>query len=92
MVGVDYLGYMAVPDQREDGVNPEEFGSARVDAAALLDADLGDVDWFVPPAGAVLRTLDVPSGKLAAMALETLMILLLCWCPAPPAPKRTFHS
>lgn len=69
MVGVDYLGYMAVPDQREDGVNPEEFGSARVDAAALLDADLGDVDWFVPPAGAVLRTLDVPSGKLAAMAL-----------------------
>ncbi|WP_307306475.1 alpha/beta fold hydrolase [Pseudarthrobacter enclensis] len=60
---------MAVPDQREDGVNPEEFGSARVDAAALLDADLGDVDWFVPPAGAVLRTLDVPSGKLAAMAL-----------------------
>lgn len=60
---------MAVPDQREYGVNPEEFGSARVDDAALLDAGLGDVDWFVPPAGSVRRTLDVPSGKLAAMTL-----------------------
>jgi len=66
---LDYVGTMADPDQREYGVNPEEFGSALVDAAALLDAQLGDVDWFLPPAGAAHRTIDVPSGKLAAMTL-----------------------
>lgn len=64
-----YLGTMSEPGQREYGVDPEEFGSARVDAAALLDAELGDVDWSVPPPGSVHFTLDVPSGKLAAMAL-----------------------
>lgn len=66
---VDYVGIMAEPDQKKSGVTPDEFGSARVDAAALLDAELGDVDWFVPPPGAVHRTIDVPSGKLAAMGL-----------------------
>lgn len=60
---------MAEPGRKEYGVDPEEFGSARVDAAALLDAELGDVDWSVPPAGAALFAIDVPSGKLAAMAL-----------------------
>ncbi|MBT2568870.1 alpha/beta hydrolase [Arthrobacter sp. ISL-85] len=60
---------MAEPGRKEYGVDPEEFGSARVDAAALLDAELGDVDWSVPPAGAALFAIEVPSGKLAAMAL-----------------------
>jgi len=40
-----------------------------VDAATSLDAELGDVDWFVPPPGAAQLTLEVPSGRLAAMAL-----------------------
>ena len=60
---------MAEPDRKEYGVDPEEFGSALVDAAALLDAELGDVDWSVPPPGSVHVAIDVPSGKLAAMAL-----------------------
>ncbi|NUT70977.1 alpha/beta fold hydrolase [Pseudarthrobacter sp. C4D7] len=60
---------MAEPGRKEYGVDPEEFGSARVDAAALLDAGLGDVDWSVPPPGAVRFGIDVPSGTLAAMAL-----------------------
>ncbi|MDQ0800984.1 alpha/beta hydrolase [Arthrobacter sp. SLBN-112] len=60
---------MAEPNEGGYGVNPEEFDSARVDAAALLDAELGDVDWLVPPPGAVHRSIDVPSGKLAAMTL-----------------------
>jgi pimeloyl-ACP methyl ester carboxylesterase len=60
---------MAEPDRKEYGVDPEEFGSALVDAAALLDAELGDVDWSVPPPGSVHVPIDVPSGKLAAMAL-----------------------
>ena len=69
---MDYVGTMADPDQAEYGVNPDEFGSALVDAAALLDAHLGDVDWFLPPPGAAHRTIDVPSGKLAAMSLGNL--------------------
>ncbi|UTT68015.1 alpha/beta hydrolase [Arthrobacter sp. DNA4] len=60
---------MPEPDQEDCGVNLDEFGSARVDAAARLDAELGDVDWFVPPPGAVHCSIDVPSGQLAAMAL-----------------------
>ncbi|MDQ0731986.1 alpha/beta fold hydrolase [Arthrobacter sp. B1I2] len=60
---------MAEPGRKEQGVDPEEFGSARVDAAALLDAGLGDVDWSVPPPGAVRFSINVPSGRLAAMAL-----------------------
>ncbi|MDQ0144228.1 alpha/beta fold hydrolase [Pseudarthrobacter niigatensis] len=60
---------MAEPGRKEYGVDPEEFRSAQVDAAALLDAGLGDVDWSVPPPGVVRFTIDVPSGKLAAMAL-----------------------
>ncbi|GGI00211.1 alpha/beta fold hydrolase [Arthrobacter liuii] len=60
---------MAETGRKEYGVDPEDFGSARMDAAALLDAELGDVDWSVPPPGAVHFTIDAPSGKLAAMAL-----------------------
>ena len=60
---------MAEPDRKEYGVDPEEFGSALVDAAALLDAELGDVDWSVPPPGSVHFAIDVPSGRLAALAL-----------------------
>ncbi|UUL75174.1 alpha/beta hydrolase [Pseudarthrobacter sp. Fe7] len=60
---------MAEPGRSEHGVDPEEFGSARVDAAALLDADLGDVDWSIPPPGSEQFTINVPSGSLAAMAL-----------------------
>lgn len=60
---------MAEPDRKEYGVDPEEFGSALVDAAALLDAELGDVDWSVPPPGSVRFAIDVPSGRLAALAL-----------------------
>ncbi|KRE82843.1 alpha/beta hydrolase [Arthrobacter sp. Soil764] len=40
-----------------------------MDAAALLDAELGDVDWSVPPPGSVRFAIDVPSGRLAALAL-----------------------
>lgn len=60
---------MAEPDRKEYGVDPEEFGSALVDAAALLDAELGDIDWSVPPPGSVHFAIDVPSGRLAALAL-----------------------
>src|SRR6478672_10625684 len=60
---------MAMPGRSGDGGDPGDLGRARVDAAALLDAGLGDVDWSVPPPGAVRFTIDVPSGKLAAMAL-----------------------
>ena len=60
---------MAVPDQEQYGIDPEDFGSARVDAAALQDAELGDVDWSVPPPGSVRRRIPVPSGHLAALTL-----------------------
>lgn len=60
---------MAAQDQESYGVDPGEFGSARVDAAALLDAELGDVDWSVPPVGSVAMRLPVPSGHLAALAM-----------------------
>ncbi|HSU46660.1 MAG TPA: alpha/beta hydrolase [Arthrobacter sp.] len=60
---------MAEPGRKEHGVDPGEFGSARVDAAALLDAGLGDVDWSVAPPGSVRFGIDVPSGRLSAMAL-----------------------
>ncbi|HJV99666.1 MAG TPA: alpha/beta hydrolase [Arthrobacter sp.] len=60
---------MAAQDQEPFGTSPEEFGSSRGDAAALLDAALGDVDWATPPAGAVVMRIPVPSGHLAALAL-----------------------
>lgn len=60
---------MAAQDQEPFGTSPEEFGSSRRDAAALLDAALGDVDWATPPAGAVVMRIPVPSGHLAALAL-----------------------
>lgn len=60
---------MAGQDQEQYGVDPEEFGSARVDAAALLDAGLVDFDWSVPPSGSARRTIKAPSGNLAALTL-----------------------
>ena len=81
---------MPEPGQREFGVDPEEFGSARVDAAALLDAELGDVDWSVPPPGSAQFTLEVPSGKLAAMALGNPVIRASSWCRVPQVRRRIF--
>ncbi|TQJ41166.1 pimeloyl-ACP methyl ester carboxylesterase [Arthrobacter sp. SLBN-112] len=81
---------MAEPDRKEYGVDPEEFGSALVDAAALLDAELGDVDWSVPPAGSVRFAIDVPSGRLAALALgnpESPCVLLV---PGATGSKEDF--
>ncbi|MBX7444532.1 MULTISPECIES: alpha/beta fold hydrolase [unclassified Arthrobacter] len=60
---------MLEPEPRDYGINPEEFGSARVDAAALLDAELGDVDWSVLPPGSVRCSITAPSGTLAGLAL-----------------------
>jgi len=60
---------MADPDKGQEGVDPGEFGSARVDAAALRDAELGDVDWSIPPKGSVRRIIKVPSGSLAALTM-----------------------
>ncbi|WP_285246230.1 alpha/beta hydrolase [Pseudarthrobacter sp. efr-133-R2A-89] len=60
---------MAMPGRSGDGEDPGVLGRARMDAAALLDAGLGDVDWAVPPPGSVGFTIDVPSGQLAAVAL-----------------------
>jgi pimeloyl-ACP methyl ester carboxylesterase len=60
---------MAGQDQEQSGVDPEDFGSARVDAAALLDSGLVDVDWSVPPLGSARRTIKAPSGNLAALTL-----------------------
>jgi pimeloyl-ACP methyl ester carboxylesterase len=60
---------MAAQDQEPYGTSPEESGFARGDAAALLDAGLGDVDWAMPPAGAVIMSIPVPSGHLAALAM-----------------------
>lgn len=60
---------MLEPEPRDYGIDPEEFGSARVDAAALLDAELGDVDWSVLPPGSVRCGISVPSGTLAGLAL-----------------------
>ncbi|MFP5312248.1 MAG: alpha/beta fold hydrolase, partial [Actinomycetes bacterium] len=81
---------MAEPDQQGYGVNPEEFGSARVDAAALLDAGLGDVDWFLPPAGAVHSFIDVPSGRLAAMALGNPLDPAVVLVPGATGSKEDF--
>ncbi|MFJ6078344.1 alpha/beta fold hydrolase [Pseudarthrobacter sp. NPDC092419] len=60
---------MADTDTEQSGVHPEEFGSAQVDAAALRDAELGDIDWSIPPEGSVRSSIQVPSGSLAALAL-----------------------
>ncbi|QCO98730.1 alpha/beta hydrolase [Arthrobacter sp. 24S4-2] len=60
---------MAAQDQEPYGTSPEESGFARGDAAALLDAGLGDVDWSMLPAGAVIMSIPVPSGHLAALAM-----------------------
>ncbi len=60
---------MAAQDQEPYGTSPEESGFACGDAAALLDAGLGDVDWAMPPAGAVIMSIPVPSGQLAALAM-----------------------
>ena len=55
--------------QEPSGVDPEGNGSARVDTAALRDAQLGDIDWTIPPAGSVTMRIPVPSGQLAALAM-----------------------
>jgi hypothetical protein len=47
---------------------PEGFGSA-VDEAALRDAALPDIDWTIPPAGAVASTFPAPSGELRMLSL-----------------------
>lgn len=60
---------MADTGKGQSGVDPGEFGSAQVDAAALMDAKLGDIDWSVPPEGSVRCSIRVPSGSLAALAL-----------------------
>ena len=60
---------MGAKDQAPPGVSPEDFGSARVDAAALLDAELGDVDWASPPAGSRAMRIQAPSGHLAAWVM-----------------------
>ncbi|MGX5717155.1 alpha/beta fold hydrolase [Arthrobacter sp. MAHUQ-56] len=60
---------MLEPEPRDYGIDPEEFGSARVDAAALLDAELGDVDWSILPPGSVRSGITVPSGTLAGLSL-----------------------
>ena len=60
---------MGAQDQPPLGVSPDEFGSARVDEAALLDAGLGDVDWASPPPGSRPMRLRVPSGHVAAWAM-----------------------
>ncbi|HET8877845.1 MAG TPA: alpha/beta hydrolase [Arthrobacter sp.] len=49
--------------------DPEVFGSGLVDEAARLDAALPDVDWTVPPAGAVRGRFQAPSGELATLAM-----------------------
>ena len=48
---------------------PELFGSGLVDEAARLDAALPDVDWSVPPSGAVRGRFQAPSGALATLAM-----------------------
>jgi pimeloyl-ACP methyl ester carboxylesterase len=60
---------MGAQDQPPLGVSPEEFGSARVDGAALLDAGLGDVDWAGPPPGSRPLRIGAPSGHLAAWVM-----------------------
>src|SRR6476661_2469431 len=49
--------------------DPEVFGSGLVDEAARLDAALPDVDWTVPPAGAVRGRFQAPSGELATLSM-----------------------
>ena len=60
---------MGAKDQAPLGVSPEDFGSARVDAAALLDAGLGDIDWASPPPGSRAMRIQAPSGHLAAWVM-----------------------
>lgn len=49
--------------------DPGVFGSGLVDEAARLDAALPDVDWFVPPPGAVRGEFQAPSGALATLSM-----------------------
>ena len=49
--------------------DPEVFGSGLIDEAARLDAGLADVDWFVPPSGAVRGEFQAPSGALATLSM-----------------------
>ena len=60
---------MGAQDQPPLGVSPDEFGSARVDEAALLDAGLGGVDWASPPPGSKPMRIRAPSGHLAACVM-----------------------
>ncbi|HEU4666516.1 MAG TPA: alpha/beta hydrolase [Arthrobacter sp.] len=60
---------MGAKDQAPPGVSPEDFGSARLDAAALLDAGLGDIDWAGPPPGSRAMRIPAPSGYLAACVM-----------------------
>ncbi|WP_041652036.1 alpha/beta fold hydrolase [Pseudarthrobacter phenanthrenivorans] len=60
---------MGTADRQPLGVSPEEFGSARVDAAALLDAELGEVDWTRRPPGSAATRIQAPSGQLAAWTM-----------------------
>ena len=60
---------MGAQDQPPLGVSPDEFGSARVDEAALLDAGLGSVDWTSPPPGSRPMRIRAPSGHLAACVM-----------------------
>ena len=63
---------MARTGRRIPGVpepDPGVFGSGLVDDAARLDAAQPDVDWSVPPPGAVRGVFEAPSGTLATLAM-----------------------
>lgn len=45
------------------------LGSAALDAAAVADAAIPDLDWTVLPEGVVRSTFDAPSGPLAMISL-----------------------
>lgn len=69
---------------------PEGFGSAVVDDAALRDAALPDVDWTVLPEGAVRGHFEAPSGRLATIAMgnpENPRVLLI---PGATGSKEDF--
>jgi len=51
------------------GTPQDDFGSALYDEAARLDAALPDLDWSLPPEGAVRGWVDAPSGRLATLSM-----------------------
>jgi pimeloyl-ACP methyl ester carboxylesterase len=57
------------PDAHRFPEAPLAFGSGLFTAAAALDAALGDRDWSVLPSGAESGWREVPSGRLAFVAL-----------------------